>query len=53
MDVVGNLHAKLRLSIGCRIMLLENVWVERGLVNGSLGTLRDIQILKILGHSRH
>jgi hypothetical protein len=29
----GNVHTKLPIAIGCRIMLTENLWVERGLVN--------------------
>jgi hypothetical protein len=38
----GNLHAKLPVAIGCRIMLSENLWVECGLVNGAFGTVCDI-----------
>jgi ATP-dependent DNA helicase PIF1 len=38
----GNLHATLLLSIGCRIMSVENRWTERGLVNGAFGTAHDI-----------
>ncbi|KAH0826840.1 hypothetical protein AYO21_07253 [Fonsecaea monophora] len=41
-DAAGNLHAELPLALGTRIMLTENIWVERGLVNGALGTVRDI-----------
>lgn len=32
----------LKLSIGSRIMLRRNLFVERGLVNGSIGTVRKI-----------
>ncbi|XP_014227238.1 uncharacterized protein LOC106652660 [Trichogramma pretiosum] len=30
------------LAIGCRVMLLDNTWVEEGLVNGSLGKVKAI-----------
>jgi len=36
------LHRTLYLSHDCRIMLRKNLSVERGFVNGSLGTLRKI-----------
>ncbi|EED14664.1 conserved hypothetical protein [Talaromyces stipitatus ATCC 10500] len=41
-DDAGNLHAEIHLSIGCRIMLLENIWTDYGLVNGAFGTVLDI-----------
>ncbi len=37
-----NLQPKLHLSIGCRVMLLYNIWTEEGLANGSQGILFDI-----------
>ncbi|KAK3911507.1 ATP-dependent DNA helicase [Frankliniella fusca] len=30
------------LFLGCRLMSKKNLWVDGGLVNGSLGTLVDI-----------
>ena len=38
----GNLYATIQLSIGSRVMLLENIWTERGLQNGSFGTVEDV-----------
>ena len=36
------LQSELFLSIGCRIMLLNNTWTSGGLVYGLLGTVRAI-----------
>jgi hypothetical protein len=41
-DEGGNLHKDILISINARIMLRENLWVERILFNGSMGTVRDI-----------
>lgn len=41
-DLARGLPSKLYLSVGCRVMLRDNLWVKGGLVNGSLGTVRAI-----------
>lgn len=38
----GNLEPFLELSIGCKLMVLENMWTERGIVNGTQCRLYDI-----------
>lgn len=41
-DVALGLSTVLYLAIGCRVMLLKNLFVEAGLVNGALGFVTDI-----------
>ena len=38
---LGQSTSAIPLMDGARIMLLENIWVDVGLVNGSLGTIVD------------
>jgi len=41
-DHAGGLEAVIALCIGARVMLVHNLWVQCGLVNGSVGTVRGI-----------
>lgn len=38
----ANLDQLLPLSIGCRVMLTANLWTDKSLTNGAMGTVRDI-----------
>lgn len=38
----GMLESYLELSIGCKLMILENIWTERGIVNGTQCRLYDV-----------
>ncbi|EED12765.1 conserved hypothetical protein [Talaromyces stipitatus ATCC 10500] len=41
-EEAGNLHSEIHVNIGCRVMLLENIWTQCGLVNGAIGTVMDV-----------
>ena len=40
--MTAGLESKLTLAVGARIMLRRNIDVESGLVNGVIGTVRNI-----------
>jgi hypothetical protein len=35
----GNLYKKIPLVLGTRVILTENIWIDKGLINGSIGTV--------------
>lgn len=41
-DAIQGLETVLHLSISMRVMRRTNLWAAEGLVNGALGTVRDI-----------
>ena len=41
-DDAGGLEPVICLAVGARVMLSSNIWVEMGLVNGAMGTVKAI-----------
>jgi hypothetical protein len=41
-DEADGLDLELCICLGARIMLTDNIWVENGLVNGLMGTVRNV-----------
>lgn len=41
-DDAGGLHAFVTLCKGAKVMLNANLWVDKGLCNGTIGTVREI-----------
>jgi ATP-dependent DNA helicase PIF1 len=41
-DEADGLDPELCICLGARVMLTDNIWVENGLVNGLIGTVRDV-----------
>lgn len=48
-NVAGGLERFLSISVGAKIMLRWNMWVDTGLVNGSIGTVKAIAYLSSPG----
>jgi ATP-dependent DNA helicase PIF1 len=41
-DTAGGLQSVIYLAVGCKVLLTQNLWIEKGLVNGCKGIVKAI-----------
>jgi ATP-dependent DNA helicase PIF1 len=41
-DTAGGLESMIYLAVGCKVLLTQNLWIQKGLVNGCKGIIKAI-----------